>query len=59
MEKVGLQVVHHIHDSIYCVSKEEWNDTELAIMMNLMERKPAWAEGLPLGVEGKISKEMG
>lgn len=58
VEDASLRVVHHIHDSIYCLSKEAWNDTELAIMMNLMKRKPTWAEGLPLGVEGKISKEL-
>jgi len=57
-EESELRVVHHIHDSIYCMAEEKYGDTSLDTLMNIMKCKPAWAEGLPLGVEGKISKEL-
>ena len=57
-EESELRVAHHIHDSIYCAAEEKWGNTALNALTIIMLDKPSWAEGLPLGVEGKISREL-
>ena len=54
-EKNHLPVVHHSHDEIISLVKE--NDVNvLDDAVKLMSQGPAWAEGLPLGSEGELSK---
>ncbi len=54
-EKNHLPVVHHSHDEIIALVKE--NDVDvLDDAIKLMSRGPVWAEGLPLAAEGELSK---
>ena len=54
-EKNHFQVVHHSHDEIITLVRD--NDmVALPEQIKLMSRGPAWAEGLPLGAEGELSK---
>ena len=47
-ENSGLQVVSHCHDEIIDQS------SNLDLLLEVMRRKPDWAEGLPVDAEGKI-----
>ncbi len=54
-EKNHFPVVHHSHDEIITLVRE--NDmVALPEQIKLMCQGPAWAEGLPLGAEGELSK---
>lgn len=54
-EKNNLPVVHHSHDEIISLVRE--NDVNvLDDAIALMSQGPDWAEGLPLGAEGELSK---
>lgn len=54
-EKNHLPVVLHSHDEIVSLVKE--NDVNiLDDAIKLMSQGPVWAEGLPLGAEGELSK---
>jgi DNA polymerase len=53
LEKAKLPVVLHSHDEVVILS--DLPKMGLRVAKNIMKSKPAWAEGLPLDVEGVIS----
>lgn len=48
LDRLGAPVVAHVHDEI--IIEGDW----LALVEKVMLDKPAWADGLPVGAEGKI-----
>jgi len=55
-EKSGIHICYHCHDSVMSVVPEKVAEVVLEEMLDTMRTKPDWAEGLPLDVEGEISK---
>jgi DNA polymerase len=57
VEKAGVHVVHHVYDEIIAVAPECDAESVMNTMMDIMETKPDWAEGVPYKAkgEGKIS----
>jgi len=50
MELAGLGIVGHVHDEVILeVSKEQYTVNDVC---NIMNRNPAWADGLPLSSAG-------
>lgn len=54
--KRGLDIRLHVHDQILGLSDEDKAEQQLRILIECMEEPPKWAEGLPLGSEGHITK---
>jgi hypothetical protein len=54
-EEEGIHIVHHVYDELIGLVPIETADEDLAYMQQVMETAPEWAEGVPLGSEGKIS----
>jgi len=52
-------VVAHIHDEILVECAEEDADKMLSHMKEVMTTPPAWGEGLPLAVSGKVMIRFG
>ena len=56
MDAEGLEVVAHTHDEVLVECDERDADTVLDRMTQIMCEPPAWATGLPLAVDGGVSK---
>ena len=57
-EDVGIRIVNHSYDELVgCVSIET-AERDLQTMSDIMLQGPPWAEGLPLGIDAKISKRF-
>ncbi|MCK5617534.1 hypothetical protein KAR91_87530, partial [Candidatus Pacearchaeota archaeon] len=57
-EDVGIPIVLHSYDELVgCVPKET-AERDLQTMSDIMLQGPEWAEGLPLGIDAKISKRF-
>jgi DNA polymerase len=54
LEKAGYNPVLHVHDEVVCEVPHKWGSVEE--MQAIMAEVPAWAEGLPIAVEGYRSK---
>lgn len=52
LEENGYPVVFHVHDE--CIV--ETSGTTIEVINDLMAQNPEWAEGLPLGSEGYVTK---
>jgi DNA polymerase I-like protein with 3'-5' exonuclease and polymerase domains len=59
MDKAGLRIVLTVHDEIVVEAPEDDADRQLAVMEQIMREPPAWAEGLPLGVEAGVMRRYG
>lgn len=58
-EKAGLPVVLHVHDDIKTMLPQKAQAEELlAKQCEIMRALPAWASGLPVDVEGKLSDTL-
>ena len=57
-EKAELPVVLTVHDDITTLLPEDQADELLAKQMEIMRSLPDWASGLPVDVEGKLSKTL-
>ena len=57
-EEAGISVQMHIYDDITTLLPEDQADELLAKQMEIMRSLPEWALGLPVGVEGKLSKTL-
>ena len=55
-EHIGLPIIFHNHDELVAIVTENYAGLNLNLMKQTMLLKPDWAFGLPLGVEGEISK---
>jgi DNA polymerase len=51
----GLAPVLHVHDEYVCEVPIEGAKEHLRRIEELVTLSPRWAEGLPVGVEGKLS----
>lgn len=51
-ERQGLPVVLHVHDEIVIEVPENEAERALRRLLEIMSTPPAWAEGLPIEVEG-------
>ncbi|KKN69786.1 hypothetical protein LCGC14_0437320 [marine sediment metagenome] len=57
-EDAGIRIVIHTYDELIgCVPKET-AERDLQTMSDIMLQGPAWAEGLPLGIDAKISERF-
>jgi len=57
-EDAGIPIVLHSYDELIgCVPKET-AERDLQTMSDIMLQGPAWAEGLPLGIDAKISERF-
>lgn len=56
MEKVGFKTVLSVHDEIVVEAEESKADHTLHDMIGIMGAPPLWAEGMPLGAEGFVTK---
>ena len=52
----GADLRLHVHDQLVPISPEDRAEDDLALLRQCMEDQPAWAEGLPLGSAGFVSK---
>lgn len=57
-EDVGIRIVTHTYDELVGCVPIETAEKDLQTMSDIMLRGPAWAEGLPLGIDAKISKKF-
>ncbi len=55
-EEVQIPIVFHSHDELVSLVKEDGAEEKLKQMADIMLTKPNWAFGLPLGVEGEITR---
>ena len=55
----GYRTVHRIHDELVLCVPEEEGPAVLKLAEAELAKTPAWAPGLPLGAEGKLSKCYG
>jgi len=57
-EDAGISIVLHSYDELIgCVPKEN-AEKDLQTMSDIMLQGPAWTEGLPLGIDAKISERF-
>lgn len=54
--QAGLDIRMHVHDEVVVCSPVDKAEEQLGTLIACMETVPHWAEGLPLGAEGYISK---
>ncbi len=55
----GEPVVLHVHDEIVLEVLKNHADKALAMLQSVMEKVPAWAEGLPLKAEPEVMSRYG
>lgn len=56
LEKLGFNIVMHVHDEIVCEIIEYQAEKKLETMCKLMGEEVSWAKGLPLGADGYTTK---
>jgi DNA polymerase len=59
LDEKGFQVIAHIHDEIIVECAEEDAQDVARAVQQIMVEAPAWGQGLPLAVEGKILDRFG
>lgn len=57
-QRRGLDLRLHVHDQLVGLVKEDQAEKQLQVLMECMNETPRWAEGLPLGSAGQITKVM-
>jgi DNA polymerase len=55
-DRYGMIPRIHVHDQIVACAPIETAERDLARLIECMEEAPSWAEGLPLGAAGFVSK---
>lgn len=58
-EAAGVHVAHHCHDELIGMVHVDWAEDALAIMLNALRTRPAWAPGWPLDAEGFVTERYG
>ncbi|MBT9252131.1 MAG: hypothetical protein KM296_00175 [Brockia lithotrophica] len=53
---LGFQIIFHVHDEIVAEVDAENAEEWLQNMLQVMKTPPSWAQDLPLGAEGFVSK---
>lgn len=59
LDEKGFQTIAHIHDEIIVECAEEDAQDVARAVQQIMVEAPAWGQGLPLAVEGKILDRFG
>jgi DNA polymerase len=59
LDEKGFQAIAHIHDEIIVECAEEDAQDVARAVQQIMVEAPAWGQGLPLAVEGKIRNRFG
>jgi DNA polymerase len=59
LDEKGFQTIAHIHDEIIVECAEEDAQDVARAVQQIMVEAPAWGQGLPLAVEGKIRDRFG
>jgi DNA polymerase bacteriophage-type len=59
LDEKGFQAIAHIHDEIIVECAEEDAQDVARAVQQIMVEAPAWGQGLPLAVEGKILDRFG
>lgn len=54
LQDAGYNILFHSHDEAICLFENSIADLWLKGMLNIMSKRPKWAKGLPLAVEGKL-----
>jgi len=54
LDKITFNILFHVHDEIICLFEKSRAKKCLESMLSYMSVVPAWAEGLPIAVEGKL-----
>ena len=57
-EKAKIPIVLHSYDELVGCVPEENAERDLQTMIDIMLQGPAWANGLPLGIDAKISRRF-
>ena len=57
-EAAGIKIVLNSYDELVGCVPEENAERDLQTMSDIMLQGPTWAEGLPLGIDAKISKRF-
>ncbi len=57
-EDAGISIVLHSYDELVGCVPIDGAERDLQTMSNIMLQGPAWAEGLPLGIDAKISERF-
>lgn len=55
LDRANYWIALHTHDDVVLVLKKETAEEDLAKAIEIMIEVPAWASGLPINVEGKLS----
>jgi len=55
----GLSIVLHVHDELVNESQRGQEDADSAILHEVMNTAPAWAEGLPLKADVEVMERFG
>jgi DNA polymerase len=55
----GIRIVAHVHDEVVAEAPADAAEAVLARLKAVMVACPAWAQGLPLAVEGKLMERYG
>lgn len=55
-DRRGIDLRIHVHDQLVGLVKEDEAEEKLRVLIECMEDQPPWADGLPLGSNGFISK---
>ena len=55
IEKCGYPVLFHVHDEVIVEVPTAQAETALNQVIEIMERPPVWAAGLPIGCEANIA----
>ena len=57
-EDIGIPIVLHSYDELIGCVPVETAERDLQTMSDIMLQGPAWAKGLPLGIDAKISERF-
>jgi DNA polymerase len=58
LEKAGLPVVYHIHDSVACLTPDSDIELNKTTMTNILCAGLPWTKGLPLDIELNVTKSF-
>jgi DNA polymerase len=59
LDEKGFQTIAHIHDEIIVECAEDEAQDVARAVQQIMVEAPAWGQGLPLAVDGKIRNRFG
>lgn len=58
-EKLRFKVVLTVHDEVVVMVPEDYAESTLKVMLDIMSQTPKWAQGLPISCEGAVGDSYG